>query len=559
MHKAVFRNQNDDSGDNAESEKMRVLKTNGTLYSILFLLILFHSICNFFWIKKDCNSGGCDVYNHSYLALILKQNLERILLNDTPLTENLRSAYQSLEIGAVGWPRLVHAIAAVVCFDSEDELFCFRYSNIIFFSLLIASVFLIGRKMCSPGAGLIAAAFISFYPVVFGMSRKFGLDFPAMSMVMFVLFLLMGDPFNSNRRSILLGVSIGMCMLIKVQCVLFIGGPFLYVILYAIRHTKNRPYLKNVIVAAVIALFIALIWWHRLFSYEGIREIRFHFLSGAVPEYKDLSLLDSMSYFIIGIYENMSSIFFGIFVIGLIASFQQIRRKEFIILLLSFLPAYFFYSFLLPHTNLFSTRYLLPAYGSFAVISVVGMMNVSSRRFIQLSIRGLMIILIIMGIGQFFQVSYSQEAGYQSQWFHSWKTNNHKMAVDQFNTTIQAFGLPKNRIAIIENPGFAADPVKLLCLYFMSANKKNEVYLSCDGDMPSVTREKFLLEAKNMDFVITTSRNSDLINFSGLDVFSQRAQKEMAAAAIERFRSFKIVGEAKLLPENVYLFLLSRH
>lgn len=35
-------------------------------------------------------------------------------------------------------------------------------------------------------------------------------------------------------------------------------------------------------------------------------------------------------------------------------------------------------------------RYLLPAYGSLAVISVVGLMNVSNRKFIQFSIRGLM-------------------------------------------------------------------------------------------------------------------------------------------------------------------------
>jgi hypothetical protein len=420
------------------------------------------------------------------------------------------------------------------------------------------SVFLIGRKICDPGAGLIAAAFISLYPVVFGMSRKFGLDFPAMSMVMFVIFLLMGDPFNSNRCSILLGLSIGMCMLIKVQCVLFIGGPFLYAILNAIRHNKNGHYLKNVIMAMVIALFIALIWWHRLFSYEGIREIRFHFLSGAVSEYKDFSMLNSFSYFIAGIYENMSSIFFGIFVIGLITSFKHVRRKEYIILILSFLPAFFLYSFLLPHTNLFSTRYLLPAYGSFAVISVVGIMNVSSRKFIQISIRGLMIILIIMGIGQFFQISYFQ-TGYPSQWFHKWKTNNHKMAIDKLNTAIQAYGLPKNRIAIIENPGFAADPVKLLCLYLMSASRKNEVHLSCDGNMPSVTRENFLLEADNMDFVITTSGNSDWVDFSGLDVFSQWGQKESAAAAIEHFGSFKRVRQVRILPEEIYLLLLSKH
>jgi hypothetical protein len=93
----------------------------------------------------------------------------------------------------------------------------------------------------------------------------------------------------------------------------------------------------------------------------------------------------------------------------------------------------------------------------------------------------------------------------------------------------------------------------------MSASRKNEVHLSCDGNMPSVTRENFLLEADNMDFVITTSGNSDWVDFSGLDVFSQWGQKESAAAAIEHFGSFKRVRQVRILPEEIYLLLLSKH
>jgi len=521
-------------------------------------LILFHSINNFFWIKKDCNSGGCDVCNHSYLTLILKRNLSQIFLNDRPIGENLRSAYRSLEIGAVGWPRLVHTIAAIVCFDSEDELFCIRYSNILYFSLLLISIFLIGKKIHSPSAGLIAATLISFYPVVFGISRKFGLDFPAMAMVSFVVFLLIDEKFYSRKFSILLGVSIGMCMLVKAQCVLFIGGPLLYVIVNTVRNNENRPCLKNLVMSMVIALFIALIWWHRLFSYEGIQEIKFHFFSDSISQYKNYSILEALSYYIASIYENMSPIFFGIFIAGMIFTITQIRRKENIILLLSFLPAYFVYSFLLSHTNVISARYLLPAYGSLAVMATVGMLNVSNRKNLQFPIRVLMTLLVILGICQFFEISYFR-AGYPSQWFHSTKINNHKIVIEELNAKIQSFGLPKNRIAIIENPDFSGDPAKLLCLYFMAVDKKNDIQLSSDGNIPSIVRQKFLSDAGMVDFLVTTSKSPEWIDLSGLEVFPVVGQRELAAKAIKHFRSFKIVRQELLLPEEIYLILLSKY
>lgn len=80
--------------------------------------------------------------------------------------------------------------------------------------------------------------------------------------------------------------------------------------------------------------------------------------------------------------------------------------------------------------------------------------------------------MIIMGVHQFLQISYYFHPGYQPQWLHSWETNNHEIVIDRLNRTIQGFGLTKNRIAIIENPGFAGDPVKLLSLYFLAADKK---------------------------------------------------------------------------------------
>lgn len=534
------------------------MKKINIYWCIILFLILFHSINNFFWIKKDCNSGGCDVYNHSHLTLIMQRNLSEIFGSDRPVIESLRSAYRSLEIGAVGWPRLVHTIAAIVCFDSEDELFCIRYSNIIYFSLLLISIFLIGKKIHSPSAGLVAATFISLYPIVFGMSRKFGLDFPAMAMVSFVIFLLIDGNFYSRKFSLLLGISIGMCMLVKAQCVLFIGGPLLYVIADTVRDRKNRPCLKNVIMSMVITLFIGLIWWHRLFSYEGIREIKFHFFNDAISQYRNDSILNALTYYIASIYENMSPIFFGIFIVGMISTITQIRRKENIILILSFLPAYFVYSFLLPHTNVISTRYLLPAYGPLAVMATVGMMNVSNRKNLQRLIRALMILLIILGIYQFFDISYFRP-GYPNQWFHSIKTNNHKIITEELNGTIQEFGLPENRIAIIENPDFAGDPSKLLCLYFMAADKKNELYLSCAGEIPSIIQEKFLSDAGMMDFLVTTSKTPDWIDLSGLEVFSRIGQKRLAAKVIKHFRSFKLVQRELLLPEKIYLILLSKY
>lgn len=538
--------------------KIHIFNKNSLIYAALIFLLLFQAINNYFWIKKDCDSGGCDVYNHSYIALLLKQHFKEIVKNNRPLNENLRNLYRSLDQGALGWPRLLHAMAAVLSFGSDDELFCFRYSNIFFLSLLLISAFFIAKKICSPEAGLITATLLSFYPIIFGMSRKFGLDFPATSFILFIILLFLGDPFRSKRSSILLGISIGMCLLIKAQCVLFLGGPLIYAIVVAHRDRSNKPYLKNVIVTVFTALLISLIWWHRLISHEGIRELRFYFLSGGVSHYKDFSLLNSFRYFALSIYKNMSPVFFLVFLVGLTASIWKINMNQNGMLFLSFMPAYFIYSFLLPHTSLFSTRYLLPAYGPFAVVSVAGIMNISKRISFQVVVKILMSIAIVLGMIQFFYISYFGRV-YPSQWFHSWKTNNYKMEIEKINTVIKGYDLPRNRIAIVENPGFAGDPVKLLTLYLMMADDKNEVFLSCEGEIPSVTREKFLFEAADADFVIVTSKNSNGMDFSGLKAFSEPGQKDMVMRVLTRYRAYKPVFQTRLLPEDQTLLLLTKH
>ena len=100
--------------------------------------------------------------------------------------------------------------------------------------------------------------------------------------------------------------------------------------------------------------------------------------------------------------------------------------------------------------------------------------------------------------------------------------------------------------------------MKLLTLYFMTADRKNKLYMSCDGDIPSVTKANFLSQAVNMDFLLTTFRMPERVNLSGLDVFSELWQKELVAEATRHFRSFKIVQQEILLPEKIYLTLLSK-
>ncbi len=104
-------------------------------------------------------------------------------------------------------------------------------ANAAFMVVLLFSVYGIGKRMYGRGVGILAAFLVSFYPLIFSLSRSAYPDFALTAIVALnVYLLLLVDNFHSRRGSLLLGLGLGLGLLTKWQCVAFIGAPVAYVI-----------------------------------------------------------------------------------------------------------------------------------------------------------------------------------------------------------------------------------------------------------------------------------------------------------------------------------------
>lgn len=126
---------------------MRISKKYIPWFSIT-ILITFHLINNYIWLKQDCESimECCDVVHHTNITVLLHQELKDALFSKANLIEKLRFIISLLDRGGINWPPLVHLVAASIAFVSKDILFWIRFSNMLYSVILLISIYLLGKK-----------------------------------------------------------------------------------------------------------------------------------------------------------------------------------------------------------------------------------------------------------------------------------------------------------------------------------------------------------------------------------------------------------------------------
>jgi len=128
------------------------------------------------------------------------------------------------------YPNFYHLIPAVYTIWTGFAPLRVVLSNVLYFAILIWSIYRIGTACQSRLTGLLAATLVSFFPEIYGVSTKWTPDFPCISFVALSLcFLFQCDFFRSRKYSLLFGLCAGLGMLFKFQAVIFIIGPSAYV------------------------------------------------------------------------------------------------------------------------------------------------------------------------------------------------------------------------------------------------------------------------------------------------------------------------------------------
>lgn len=122
--------------------------------------------------------------------------------------------------------------------------------NSVFLLILIFSVYGLGSIIYSKDVGVISALLLSFFPVVFGLSRIAMLDFPLMAMVTLSFYLLFRTrKFSSIIFSILFGLVFGFAQITKETAVLFVIVPLVYYFLNSYSEHRNNKVIINLLLA----------------------------------------------------------------------------------------------------------------------------------------------------------------------------------------------------------------------------------------------------------------------------------------------------------------------
>ena len=212
-----------------------------------------------------------------------------------------------------------------------QSIFSLRLLNIFYLALLLVCVKVVGQRLHSARAGLLAAALLSLYPGIFGASRQFGADFPATALVAAgVAALLWCDRFGRSGPSALLGLTVGLGMLVR-PLTLFSLAP---VLALAAAWSLFRPpavsrlrLLLNLSLAAAVAVWVSALWWWgrvpaivEALTVHQVGEVRMHWMEQSSLVYYLQHLPHGTTPFLLGVA--------GLALAGLLLGRRQLRLSS---------------------------------------------------------------------------------------------------------------------------------------------------------------------------------------------------------------------------------------
>ncbi len=489
---------------------------------------------------------GTDAQLHIGHALIIRQDLRSLYFYKTTLEDRFNIFMSIFTHGPIRWPRFTFFISALISFLPGGILFWIRFSNMIYFTILIISIYLLGKTIFSQQAGFIAAYYISFYPAIFGLSRSYGLDFPLISIVCLAMYVLLScEGFKNLYYSILFGIVSGLGMLIKGQFVIFVAGPLLLAVLSGLRNKVNKKaFFVNILISTILAVLISLIWWHKLFPLGSEKNFLtgFSFSKSAVPQ--------SLIYYLKQSYISISPVFFTMFLVGLFSYFFNYNRQKLFFLLWLVIPLIFFTKTYV----ITEERFIYPVFGPVALIAGIGLSQAPLKKIKKV----LIWFFLGLGILQFFLLSFYQApANFIA---HAPEKNNHRLIMYKFNRLISECPFEKRNIGIVEGVYFRGDFAIRLDNFLRLIDRRNNVSLSARTNAFCLTRlsSEFLSKINDYEFLIVFSDYCNGPDFSGLLDFSESSERNTAMEALNKFKGYTVLTREILRPELICVYLMKK-
>lgn len=210
---------------------------NFGIISILCALLLFHAVCNYAWLKQDNTPLWFD------FGLYFDRSIQIF----HAIQSNFYSFIKALT-GVNEFAGSYHPYRVMLPLISVPFYFIFGLSEhtavmtmMIFFGILLFSIYGIGKILFNPAAGLLSSFIVSFYPLTYWFSRHYAPEFVVMAIAALSVYLLIkSDNFENRIYSILFGVSFSVGLLSKEHFAVFLIGPLSYTV-YKIFRNENSP------------------------------------------------------------------------------------------------------------------------------------------------------------------------------------------------------------------------------------------------------------------------------------------------------------------------------
>ncbi|MHC1587260.1 MAG: ArnT family glycosyltransferase, partial [Candidatus Syntropharchaeia archaeon] len=286
-------------------------------------------------------------------------------------------------------------------------------TNLIFYAVLVFSVFKIGEIFKDKETGSLAAILVSFYPLLLILQREYMLDFALTAMCALALLLLLkSDCFRNPLISAIFGITFGLCELTKwsafvfilpaifavfviefkkildvcAQCGKELGDKFVKKGLYRFCSKKcarifskspktitsriissiSGVQITNIIVAFILAFFVLGWWYIPNWEEVSIRLQYFSTIRGAKEGDPTIFTLAGWFYYIKALDVSMGLLFF---VLALFSLIFLLKRKD-------KSAVFFFISIVIPYLILTAMsnkgdRYILPILPVLAVSTAI--------------------------------------------------------------------------------------------------------------------------------------------------------------------------------------------
>lgn len=185
---------------------------DGLLLGVLWLM---HVLSNLWWWHQDTLPPAWDQSIHLTYSLVY-YGLFRLDWGTALVGVCTVSHYYPplTHLGALPFFALFGPSGAQLPGFDPADVACL--ANLLFLAVLLGATYGLGRLAFGRTAGLAAAALVSFYPLVFVLSREFLTDFPLTALTALTFYLLLrSEGFRQRKYALLGGLSYGLTLLTK--------------------------------------------------------------------------------------------------------------------------------------------------------------------------------------------------------------------------------------------------------------------------------------------------------------------------------------------------------